>query len=135
MDLKISNTKNDEKENQTALLKTIDVKSEDNKLLNEKRPNDTALTSGGLESIDQTNEETLKSEQRSTTPILVKQQAITGKCPMKLGNDSSFLNHSSEIASRSRKKKGVKLKYLLDESTCLDTLFQKSITVRISFQI
>ena len=53
------------------------------------------------------------------------------KCPMDLGSESSSLNHSIEIALKSKKKKGVKLKYLLDDSTTLDTLFHKSITVNI----
>lgn len=144
-------------DNQTAsLTKTIDRIYEDKKMENQNishtflhTSNDKGLTSSDVKPIDQNNEEiitktdgvcgnyncTLTSnestgEQRSVTPILVKQNAITGKCPMNLRSESSYLNHSTEIASKSKKKKGVKLKYLLDESTCLDTLFQKSITVR-----
>jgi len=144
-------------ENQEAsLTKTIDHIHEDKKMENKNtsytflhNSNDKGSTSSDVKPIDPKNEEittktdgtcniyncTITSnestgEQRSATPILVKQNAISGKCLMNLRSESSYLNHSAEIASKSKKKKGVKLKYLLDESTCLDTLFQKSITVR-----
>ncbi len=95
-------------DNQTAsLTKTIDRIYEDKKMENQNishtflhTSNDKGLTSSDVKPIDKNNEEiTTKTdgacsnynctstsnestgEQRSVTPILVKQNAITGKCP------------------------------------------------------
>ena len=48
-----------------------------------------------------------------------------GKCPFMRASESGSL---SQAAEKAKKKKGVKLKFLLDETTTLDTLFHKSIT-------
>lgn len=69
---------------------------------------------------------TVNSEESSLSENNNKK--IVAKCPFRTGSDSI---NSMDHPMRSKKKKGVKLKYLLDESTTLDTLFQKSITVNV----
>ena len=79
-------------------------------------------------SSDQRSENlTVTSAESSLSEIANKK--VVARCPLRGGSES--VNVSMENQIKSKKKKGVKLKYLLDESTTLDTLFQKSITVII----
>lgn len=76
-----------------------------------------------------------KSKDQLTTVITENISRRTSKCPFKAGSESSFLNQSTDIVLKAKKKKGIKLKYLLDDSTTLDTLFQKSLTVRSNLSL
>ncbi len=143
--------------NQTFYQKLDDIINKEQNLLNDcsikKKSNDMDLFVSNINTDDQQNKQTknnlkeksygyshsitsnesvngeFKTESTNVTSALIKQQATHRRCPMNLGSENSFLNYSSEVALKSKKKKGVKLKYLLEDTTCLDTLFQKSLTV------
>ena len=79
-----------------------------------------------------TNEHTSNESSNSETTKMKQVAAVNTKsqCPFsRSDHNDSFLNNSTDSPTKLKKKKGVKLKYLLDDSTCLDTLHQKSITV------
>lgn len=110
--------------------------------------NDESLTQRQTrEEISQTENNETKNNQQNTTssseisdivkeaigePELQPQlhkKVMESKCPfIRASSQSSNLNHSVDAVQKAKKKKGVKLKYLLDETTTLDTLFHKSIT-------
>ena len=79
---------------------------------------------------EQTSNESSNSETAKVKEVAVVNTIIKSQCPFsRSDNNDSFLNNSTDSPTKLKKKKGVKLKYLLDDSTCLDTLYQKSITV------